>query len=99
MGGPVQRTRLDALNELKHLAKVRVAGSNPVFRSNEAGQGLLSTSPLRPQRLLTSLHVSVAHEAVALGVRPYSREPLLDLCGPRAVAKWCRVQVRSNQMK
>ena len=26
---------LDALDEFKHLAKVRVAGSNPVFRSKE----------------------------------------------------------------
>ena len=34
-GRPVQRTGLDALDEFKHLAKVRVAGSNPVFRSKE----------------------------------------------------------------
>ena len=38
-GRPAQRTRLDAVDEVKHLAKVRVAGSNPVFRSIIAGQG------------------------------------------------------------
>jgi hypothetical protein len=38
-GGPAQRIRLDTVDELKHLAKVRVAGSNPVFRSIAAGQG------------------------------------------------------------
>jgi hypothetical protein len=32
-GRPARRTRHDAVDELKHLAKVRVAGSNPVFRS------------------------------------------------------------------
>jgi hypothetical protein len=32
---PVQRTCLDAVDELKRLAKLRVAGSNPVFRSRE----------------------------------------------------------------
>jgi hypothetical protein len=32
-GGIAQRTGLDAVDELKHLAKVRVAGPNPVFRS------------------------------------------------------------------
>jgi hypothetical protein len=34
-GRPVQGTHQNAVDELKHLAKVRVAGSNPVFRSNE----------------------------------------------------------------
>ena len=34
-GCPAQRTRPNAVDDLKHLAKVRVAGSNPVFRSNE----------------------------------------------------------------
>jgi len=33
-GWPVQGTGLDIVDELKHLAKVRVAGSNPVFRSH-----------------------------------------------------------------
>jgi hypothetical protein len=32
-GRPVRRTHMDTLDELNHLAKVRVAGSNPVFRS------------------------------------------------------------------
>ena len=31
--GAGQRTELDVVDELKHLAKVGVAGSNPVFRS------------------------------------------------------------------
>ena len=30
---PAQKTRWGPVDELKHLAKVRVAGSNPVFRS------------------------------------------------------------------
>jgi hypothetical protein len=34
-GGAAQRTCPDTVDELKHLAKVRVAGSNPVFRSRE----------------------------------------------------------------
>ena len=34
----VQRTSLDAVDELKHLAKVRLAGSNPVFSSTQWGQ-------------------------------------------------------------
>jgi hypothetical protein len=39
-GRPAQRIRQDVADELKHLAKVRVAGSNPVFRSNGApGRG------------------------------------------------------------
>jgi len=32
-GRPAQKTRQDTADELKHLAKVRVAGSNPVFCS------------------------------------------------------------------
>jgi hypothetical protein len=32
-GRSVKKTRQDTVDELKHLAKVRVAGSNPVFRS------------------------------------------------------------------
>src|ERR1700743_1306415 len=34
-GRPVLSTRHDTVDEFKHLAKVRVAGSNPVFRSKE----------------------------------------------------------------
>ena len=34
-GRQAQRTSSDTADELKHLAKVRVAGSNPVFRSRE----------------------------------------------------------------
>ena len=37
-GRPAQRTRQDTVDELKHLAKVRAAGSNPLFRSIAAGQ-------------------------------------------------------------
>ncbi len=37
-GCPAQRTRPDAVDDLKHLAKVRVADSNPVFRSIESGR-------------------------------------------------------------
>jgi hypothetical protein len=37
--GGARWAAVDALDELKHLAKVRVAGSNPVFRSIRAGQG------------------------------------------------------------
>jgi hypothetical protein len=54
-GRPVQRTRQDTVDELNHLAKVRVAGSNPVFRSNEVpGRGLLLSPGLSPH-----LHVGV----------------------------------------
>jgi hypothetical protein len=38
-GMPAQRAGLDASDKLKHLAKVRVAGSNPVFRSIAAARG------------------------------------------------------------
>ena len=36
------------MDELDHLAKVRVAGSNPVFRSIVAGQRLFSQPPSLP---------------------------------------------------
>jgi hypothetical protein len=42
-GEPAQSTRPDAVDELKHLAKVRVAGSNPVFRSIVGVQAQFST--------------------------------------------------------
>jgi hypothetical protein len=35
---PAQRIAQDTLDELNHLAKVRVAGSNPVFRSISPGE-------------------------------------------------------------
>lgn len=45
-GRPVQRTRQDTVDELNHLAKVRVAGPNPVFRSKKVpGQGRISADP------------------------------------------------------
>jgi hypothetical protein len=35
---------VDLKDKIHHLAKVTVAGSNPVFRSNVAGQGRFSTA-------------------------------------------------------
>ena len=46
-GGAVQRICPDALDKLKHLAKVRVAGSNPVFRSITAGRSAVFLLGLR----------------------------------------------------
>jgi hypothetical protein len=39
-GNAGTRTDRDLLDQIHHLAKVRVAGSNPVFRSIVAGQGV-----------------------------------------------------------
>ena len=42
-GTAPHRARRTSTDEDPHLAKVRVAGSNPVFRSNGPGQGRFST--------------------------------------------------------
>ena len=63
-GGPAQRTGQDTMDELKHLAKVRVAGSNPVFRSRETS---LLAAHDAPRLQLDSLDLahhcpSIAHD-------------------------------------
>jgi len=45
--GAARWAAVDALDELKHLAKVRVASSIPVFRSKMAGQGSIF-NPMSP---------------------------------------------------
>ena len=66
-GGAAQRICLDAADELKHLAKVRVAGSNPVFRSIVAGQSGFSNSRLGLAAVRSSPLKPVARVRSVLG--------------------------------
>ena len=58
-GSPAQRTGLDVVDELKHIAKLWVAASNPVVRSIVAGQGPFSDIRRRNEALLDSAHQSL----------------------------------------
>jgi hypothetical protein len=51
-GAALRKTGEPQTDENHHLAKVRVAGSNPVFRSNEAAQGQCVTPPGATSALL-----------------------------------------------
>jgi hypothetical protein len=46
-GGPAKRLGPDVLDDLNHLAKVRVAGSNPVFRSKIELDPVWATAVIR----------------------------------------------------
>jgi hypothetical protein len=71
-------TGLDTVDELNHLAKVRVAGSNPVFRSikvpGQSGFVKLLAAMTHPNRDGAIAKVSVEGSSV----RVVSREPLSD---------------------
>jgi hypothetical protein len=77
-GRPAQWIPQDTLDELNHLAKVRVAGSNPVFRSikvpGQSGFVKLLAAMTRPNRDGAIAKVSVEGSSV----RVVSREPLSD---------------------
>ena len=81
-GGPAQRTAKDTMDELKHLAKVRVAGSNPVFRSILAGQKqflnpLLGTQARPPWIVLpdaSSDHTAIQPSSIASNAAERNRD-------------------------
>ena len=91
-GRPAQRNRQDALDELKHLAKVRVAGSNPVFRSIAAGQRhFYKVGPTRtesPPRLQPAARCAIASSLIVLTIVTLGREPKTQF--GTAGRTWCR---------
>ena len=83
--GAARWAAVDALDELKHLAKVRVASSIPVFRSKMAGQGSIFNpmSPPLTRTLAFDSSRQVSHRSVvdALTIFILSREAKLSLMG------------------
>jgi hypothetical protein len=80
-GRAARRTRRDVLDELKHLAKVRVAGSNPVFRSILAGQKRFlnhKSTGLRHERRVG--REILCHLRITFLRVPESREPIRSSC-------------------